>query len=299
MSQPEPHATRDLAMDLATSLIDDVSYLVSPPDVCVKVFELIESSDSSAQDIGEVISRDPSLTARLLRLVNSSFYNFPRKIDTVSRAITIVGIRELYSLVIAVSAIKSFTNLSSKLVNIDTFWRHGIYTGLIARALAKECGVLHPERLFVSGLMHDIGSLVLYHRLPEQSGDILMISDGDEGVLYQAELAELGFTHADIGAAMMNSWMLPEVLQESVCYHHMPACASDAVLEASLLHLADTLANRSELGAFCEQPNSVAAIDPTVWEKLGLEESSFDEDSVIGEAGLQFSETATLLLARA
>lgn len=299
MSQPEPHATRDLAMDLATNLIDDVSCLVSPPDVCVKVFELIESSDSSAQDIGEVISRDPSLTARLLRLVNSSFYNFPRKIDTVSRAITIVGIRELYSLVIAVSAIKSFTNLSSKLVNIDTFWRHGIYTGLIARALAKECGVLHPERLFVSGMMHDIGSLVLYNRLPEQSGDILMISDGDEGILYQAELAELGFTHADLGAAMLDAWMLPEVLQESVCYHHMPSGAVNAALEASLLHLADTLANRSELGAFCEQPNSVAAVDPSVWSKLGLEEDSFDEQGVIGEAGLQFSETATLLLARA
>lgn len=299
MSQPEPHATRDLAVDLATSLVDDVSYLVSPPDVCVKVFELIESSDSSAQDIGEVISRDPSLTARLLRLVNSSFYNFPRKIDTVSRAITIVGIRELYSLVIAVSAIKSFGNLSSKLVNIDTFWRHGIYTGLIARALAKECGVLHPERLFVSGLLHDIGSLVLYHRLPEQSGDILMISDGDEGILHQAELAELGFTHADLGAAIMDTWMLPEILQESVCYHHMPSCAISATLEASLLHLADTLANRSELGAFCEQPRSVAAVDPSVWAKLGLEEESFDEESVIGEAGLQFSETATLLLARA
>ena len=109
MNQPEPYATRDLAADFAASLINDVSYLVSPPDVCVKVFDLIESNNASAQDIGEIISHDPSLTARLLRLVNSSFYNFPRRIDTVSRAITIVGIRELYSLVIAVSAIKSFT----------------------------------------------------------------------------------------------------------------------------------------------------------------------------------------------
>jgi HD-like signal output (HDOD) protein len=299
MNQPEPYATRDLAADFAASLIDDVSYLVSPPDVCVKVFDLIESNNASAQDIGEVISHDPSLTARLLRLVNSSFYNFPRRIDTVSRAITIVGIRELYSLVIAVSAIKSFTGLSNKLVNIDTFWRHGIYTGLIARALARDYGVLHPERLFVAGMMHDIGSLVLYHRLPEQAGDLLLISDGDEGILHQAELSELGFTHADLGSALMNMWMLPEILQESVCYHHMPSYASEAAVEASILHLADSLANQSELGAFCEQPHGPTSIDSYIWAKLGLDETKFDEEAIIGQAGLQFSETAMLLLARA
>ena len=299
MNQPEPYATRDLAAEFAASLIDDVSYLVSPPDVCVKVFELIESNTASAQDIGEVISHDPSLTARLLRLVNSSFYNFPRRIDTISRAVTIIGIRELYSLVIAVSAIKSFTGLSSKLVNIDTFWRHSIYTGLIARALARDCGVLHPERLFVAGMMHDIGSLVLYHRLPEQATELLLISDGDEGILHQAELAALGFTHADLGSALMKMWMLPEILQESVCYHHMPSYASEAALEASILHLADSLANQSELGAFCEHPTGPTSIDASIWAELGLDQAKFDEEAMIGQAGLQFSETAMLLLAGA
>ena len=300
MSLPEEaHATRDLASDLAASLLEDVTYLVSPPDICVKVFELVESNDASTQDIGEVISRDPSLTARLLRLVNSSFYNFSRRIDTVSRAVTIIGIRELYSLVIAVSAIKSFSNLPNNLVNIDTFWRHGVYTGLIARALAKRCRVLHPERMFVAGMLHDIGSLVLYNRMPDTSADLLMICDGDEGILHQAELAELGFTHADLGGALLGNWMLPETLQEAVAYHHMPSYAMQSELEASIVHLADNLANRSQLGAFCESPNIEAKADVSAWAAIGVDEASFDYDAVIGEAGLQFSETAGLLLARA
>lgn len=299
MPHPESHATRDLAGDLATSLLEDVSYLVSPPDVCVKVFELIESNDAAAQEIGDVISRDPSLTARLLRLVNSAFYNFSRRIDTVSRAITVVGVRELYSLVIAVSAIKSFSNLPNSLVNIDTFWRHGIYTGLIARALAKRCHVLHPERMFIAGMLHDIGSLVLYNRMPEACSDLLLVCDGDEGILHQAELAELGFSHADLGGALLNTWMLPETLQESVAYHHMPSYALNSELEASIVHLAENLANRSQIGAFCETPSLTAAADASVWAAIGLEESNFDHDAVIGEAGLQFTETAGLLLARA
>ncbi len=299
MTQTESHATRDLASDLAASLIEDVSYLVSPPDVCVKVFELVQSNDASAQEIGEVISRDPALTARMLRLVNSAFYNFSRRIDTVSRAVTIIGIRELYSLVIAVSAIKSFGNLPNNLVNIDTFWRHGIYTGLIARTLAKQCKVLHPERLFVAGLLHDIGSLVLYSRMPETCSDLLLVCDGDEGILHQAELAELGFTHADLGGALLGTWMLPESLQEAVSYHHLPSYATQSELEASIVHLADNLANRSQLGAFCENPNLDAGVDASIWGAIGLKEQGFDYDAVIGEAGLQFTETAGLLLARA
>ena len=299
MSSPEPHATRDLASDLAASLLEDVSYLVSPPDICVKVFELVESNDASAQELGEVIGRDPSLTARLLRLVNSAFYNFNRRIDTVSRAVTVIGVRELYSLVIAVSAVKSFANLPNSLVNIDTFWRHGIYTGLIARALAKQCRVLHPERMFVAGMLHDIGSLVLYNRMPEVCSDLLLVCDGDEGILHQAELAELGFTHADLGGALLNTWMLPETLQEAVGYHHMPSYAMQSELEASIVHLADNLANRSLIGAFCEHPSEAAAVDASTWAAIGVDENRFDHEAVIGEAGLQFTETAGLLLARA
>ncbi|BAZ93149.1 HD family phosphohydrolase [Thiohalobacter sp. COW1] len=299
MQNIESHATHDLAPDLITEIVDDVSYLVSPPDVCVKVFDLIESNDASARDIGDAISHDPSLTARLLRLVNSSFFNFPRRIDTVSRAVTVLGVRELYSLVIAVSAIRSFSNLPVKLVNIDTFWRHSLYTGLISRNLGRECRILHPERLFVAGLLHDIGSLALYTRQPELMRDLLLVSDGDEAILHQAELAELGFTHAEVGAALAERWNLPEALCEAIRYHHLPAYAAEARIEAAIVHLGETLANRSEIGAFAETAAPETPVDPVVWDILELRAEDFDAAAVIGEAGNQFTDTAGLLLARA
>ncbi len=298
MENTATHATKDIANDLARSLLDDVSELVSPPDVCVKVFELAESKDASAQQIGDVISRDPALTIKLLKLVNSSYYNFTRKIDTVTRAVTIVGVRELYSLVLAVSAIKSFSNLPNALVNIDTFWRHGIFTGLIARDIARQCHILHPERLFIAGLLHDIGSLVMYSKMPQQMADLLMIAQGDEGILHQAELSELGFSHADLGGAMAETWMLPAALQEAITYHHLPSYAQEAPIETAIVHLAEALANQSEIGAFCENPGE-NHIDSAVWDILELSAEEFDQDAAIGAAGLQFVDTASLLLARA
>jgi putative nucleotidyltransferase with HDIG domain len=284
------------ATELAQKLIGDVSYLVSPPDVCIKVFGLLESGVASAQEIGDVIGHDPSLTARLLQLVNSSFFNFARRIDTVSRAIAVLGTRELYSLVLAVSAIKSFSKLPVTLVNIDTFWRHGIFTGLLARELARELHILHPERLFIAGLLHDIGSLVLYMRMPEQMRDLMLVSEGEEDVLHRAEQELFGFSHGDLGGALARVWNLPEHLQDAITHHHDPGAGHTP--DAAIIHLADALANRSVLGAFCEDPPGMAHIDPVAWEILGMDPAKLDEEEAIGMAGLQFSETASLLLVR-
>jgi putative nucleotidyltransferase with HDIG domain len=284
------------AAELAQRLIGDVSFLVSPPDLCVRLFGLLETGEASAVELGEVISHDPSLTARLLQLVNSSFYNFARRVDTVSRAVTVLGTRELYSLVLAVSAIKSFSKLPITLVNIDTFWRHGIFTGLLAREIARKNRILHPERLFIAGLLHDIGSLVLYARMPEQMRDLMLVSEGEEDILHRAELERFGFSHGDLGGALARVWNLPEHLQDAITHHHTPGAGQTA--DAAIIHLAEALANRSVLGAFCEDAPGVAHIDPLAWEILDMDPADFGEEEFIGQAGLQFTDTAGLLLAR-
>ncbi len=297
MQDDATHARQDLAAEVAASLVSDIGYLASPPDVCVRVFELIESPRTSAREIGEVIGHDPALTARLLKLVNSSFFNFSRRIDTVSRAVAVLGIRELFALVIAVSAIKSFSRLSCELVNIDTFWRHGIFTGLMARKLAEQHHVLHPERLFVAGLLHDIGALALYTRMPEVMGRLLLLADGDEALLHQAELAELGFSHADLGGALAEGWHLPPQLCNAICQHHTPGHAGDAPLEAAIVHLAEHLANGSGLGGYCESARAEVGVDAAAWAALDLDPEGFDAEEIVGAAGNQFQETAALLLA--
>ncbi len=280
---------------LAAQWLDDMSALVSLPDVCVRIFDILHSPNASAQSLGQVVAQDPSLTARLLRLVNSSFYGFSRRVDTVSRAIAIIGDRELYNLVLAVTAVRSFKGVPSVLVNMDTFWRHSIYCGLIARNIGKRCKVLHPERLSVTGLLHDIGSLILYRQVPELAGDLLMIAQGDEKLLCHAEEQAFEFSHAELGAMLLDRWLLPKPLVEAVRYHHDPAGASERALETAILHMADLLANRSEIGSLFEEPSPDAEMNPCVWETTGLSPGDLDHEEVIGEAGLQFAETASLL----
>jgi len=283
--------------EFARQLVEDTAALVSPPDICIRVAELIQSPETSAGEIGEVIIRDPSLTARLLRLVNSPFYSLRGEVDTVSRAIAVIGPQELYSLVLTVSAVKSFSNVPNSQVNMDTFWRHSVYTGLIARGFGKHCNVLHPERLFVAGLLHDIGCLVLYKKMQDASRDLLMSAGGDEEVFYQAEQQELGYTHADVGELLLETWSLPTTLCSAVRWHHEPCQVEEGRIEAAVLYVANILANRSMIGGYCEQTNCLTPIDPAALEIIGVRADDIDEEEVIGQAGIAFAETASVLAA--
>ncbi|MGQ0657211.1 MAG: HDOD domain-containing protein [Chromatiales bacterium] len=280
----------------AHSLVAEVDNLVSPPDVCIKLSELLQSPDTSVQQIGEVILRDPNLTARLMRLVNSPAFGLRARIDTVSRAITVLGTRELYSMVLAISAVRTFRKLPSALVNMDTYWRHSIFSALLARILARRCGVLHPERLFIATLLHDVGSLVLYRRLPEVAAELLLTAQGNEQVLCHAERDVLGFTHAELGGLLLEHWRMPEPLSVMVARHHEPAAAGDAKLEASIVHVADVLANHSGIGGFCEATANTEEIDPVAMALVGTLAAS-DKDAITGEAGSQLAETAAALAA--
>jgi HD-like signal output (HDOD) protein len=280
--------------DSIVALLDDVEGLVSPPDVCLRLFELIHAPTTGAKDIAAVVAVDPNLTTRLLRIANSSFYNFSRRIDTISRAVTVIGTAELYQLVLSVSAVKTFANIPNELVKMETFWRHSVYTGLLARALAIRANVLHPERLFVSGLMHDIGSLVLYHQRPETMRDILLVAEGDEDVLYQAEVEHFRLSHAGIAGYLMEQWQLPEELVDAVTWHHQPERAEKARMEAHVLYLASHLVNESDQGNFMGSPRADVQIPEVFLEVVGLSEDELF--FAFEEAAEQFPATIQALV---
>lgn len=276
------------------ALLDDVEGLVSPPDVCLRLFELIHAPNTGAADIATVVSVDPNLTARLLRMANSSFYNFSCKIDTISRAITVIGNAELYQLVLSISAVKTFAHIPNELVKMETFWRHSVYTGLLARTLASRANVLHPERLFVAGLMHDLGSLVLYNQRADAMRDILLVADGDEEVLYQAELERFQFSHASVAAHMMEQWQLPEALIDAIKWHHQPERAQTAAIEAHILYLANHLVNESEQGNFMGSPRADIQIPQALLAIVGLKEDELF--FAFEEAAEQFPATLHALM---
>lgn len=270
--------------------------LVSLPEVCIRVNEMLDEPSVTAADLGQIISQDTSLTARLLKIVNSSYYGFQAKIETVSRAVTVVGLRELRGLVIAASAVETFSNVPDEILNKVRFWRHSLYCGVIARLLAEQCHVLHSERLFVAGLLHDIGKLIIAQRLPTETRMIALEADGGQRSEFEVEQDFLGFNHAEVGGELMKAWSMPETLFESVAYHHSPQQAETGIMETCLVHIANILTDEAEQGLDMKEDTPLQQIDPFAWEITGLNESV--KDHVFREAGPLFTEALETILPR-
>lgn len=229
-------------------LLTGANQLFSLPDIYFQLSELLHNPRSTSADIGKVIAKDPGLSARLLRLVNSPFYGFQSKIDTITRAITVVGIDELYNLVVATCVVDRFDRIPCELVDMTAFWLRSVHCGVVARLLARHSLVLHTERLFLAGLLHDIGSLLLYQKLPELSGKVLLATGHDRRLLADFEQEIIGFTHAEVSSELLKSWNLPESLYLAIANYLQPELASQHRLDAFLLNIATRLVDGSERG---------------------------------------------------
>jgi putative nucleotidyltransferase with HDIG domain len=259
-------------------LINESSQLVSPPDVWVKINELVHDTNASAADMADVIQHDPGLTANILKVVNSAYYNLARQVDTVSRAIAIIGTNDLYNLATALTAARVFANIPCHLTSPDIFWRHSIATGILARKLASHSSVIGSERLYVAGLLHDVGSLLIYSRMPELSSEVLMVANGDEEVLYQAENDIIGFNHAMVSAELLRLWNLPANLVSAVGFHHEPMRAESDIVDAAIVCIANHVVNRHPGSAFVEVPGKdLLAPDLRAWEVTNLNEQIVEE----------------------
>jgi HD-like signal output (HDOD) protein len=226
-------------------LIKDSLQLFSLPDIYFQISEMISDPRFSVKDIGHVIGKDPALSARLLKIVNSSLYGFQSRVDRVSRAVTIVGVEELKNLVLATSVVSKFNDIPTELVDMTDFWLRSVKCGLIAKFLAIENSVLHQERLFLTGLLHNLGSLVFYYKLPNKSLKVLVAADHDRRLVGGLEQEIIGFNHAELGSVLIKSWGLPESLFEAIGCYLQPELAQVHKLDAYLLNLASRLTDLS------------------------------------------------------
>jgi len=256
------------------TLVDNDISLESLPNIFFEISKVISDPRSSAIHIADVISKDPGLSAKLLKIVNSAFYNFPSRIDTISRAVMIVGSKQLSALALGTSVLSIFQDIPSERVDMKSFWEHSFSCGVAARILASYKNIPNTERLFVAGLLHDIGRLILYKRLPHEEREILSRVKQTNGLLRTAERDVLGYDHAVIGGTLLRKWKLPLILEHAVEYHHNPL-VSQHPLEASIVCLADILTNALGLGSSGE--HVVPPVDPEVWNHLDLQTEIFQK----------------------
>ncbi len=277
-------------------LLDGDDQLATLPEVFYKLNAAIEDPDCTFDEIGEIISVDPGLTVRLLRIVNSAFYGFSTQVETVTHALTIIGTDQLTQLVLATSVMNQFKDIPADLLDMESFWQHSIAAGLAARTLAALSGEYNVERFFVAGLLHDIGRLILCVRAPEKTGEILKAGAQSERPLYVLEQEILGFDHAEVGGRLLLSWNLPERLAESIKWHHQPSKARNHIEEAAVVNLADGISYSMEIGGSGE--TFLPPLDPKSWEHVGLPESLY-LPMVKEKVDLQFEDVAGILLQHA
>jgi HD-like signal output (HDOD) protein len=248
-------------------LIEQSPQISSLPTIFYQINEAVEDPECSFVEIGEIISGDPSLAARLLRIVNSSFFGFPSKIETISHAVTIVGMAQLHDLALATTVVNQFKGIQKNLMSMEKFWLHSVATGLAARIIAVYRREPNADRFYLMGMLHDLGRLVLFLNVPEQMQKV-MNSYEEGGVLYEVENQTLGADHAGVVGMLLEMWKLPEMLQEAVAYHHMPSQSPRYPTAASIVHVADIIAHGMELGTCGER--YVPPLNAKAWEMLDL-----------------------------
>lgn len=276
----------------AQSLVSSANKLYTLPTIYYQVDAAINDPISSATRIGRIIGEDAGLSARLLQVVNSAFFGFPSRIDTISRAVTVIGTHQLRDLILATSVIESFRGIPDGLVDMESFWRHSIATGVAARIIATYLREPNVERFFVAGLLHDIGSLVMFAQIPRDQAEVLKHCAETDALLHVTEREMLGFDHAEVGGLLLKAWKLPSALIDIARWHHAPEKSSQHAAEVAVVHMADIVSHCLECGSSGEK--FVPPLDDGAWQRLGLSEGALS--SVIALVDKQYQDAVRQIL---
>jgi putative nucleotidyltransferase with HDIG domain len=249
------------------SMIMSASDLPTIPVVATKVMQLIESESASAEELARVVSSDPAVAARVLKISNSSFYGCQRQIQTLSHAIMVLGFGTLKSLVVAASVKQVYKpyGLTEKML-----WEHSFGAGLAARVIANSTRIVNEEEAFLGGLFHDIGKIIL-NNLDNQKFQMVVQKCYNEGMSFlDAEQQVFTYNHAEVGGLVIKKWNFPAILMHAVLKHHSFEFAEDEDIYQVRLTCVVGLANLfcHKLGIGVREPEDDLLLHETIPAKM-------------------------------
>jgi len=258
------------------SLLQQDSELSSLPEIFIRVSDLLEDENSSSAQIGAVVETDPSLTTRILKMVNSAFYGFPHTIASISQAISILGRDRLRQILIGAVLGGVFGNMKNGVFFMEDYWYHSVKTAILSRLLCQQSNFSdESESLFTAGLLHEIGRLIMVQKLTELSQQVQQAVENEGADIIEAERRIIGFDHCEVGAAFIEHWGLPELLVNITRYHLDPEQASDHQGEVRLVNLAKKISFL--VMPFEPQDVAYALEDVKNWQTTGLAQDEIAE----------------------
>ena len=275
------------------SLDDIVGKLQDLPSLPAVVMELLTNIDQEDVDISVLarkVSHDQALTAKTLRMANSSSYGLQVKVTTIQQAITFLGFQTTRNLITAAAVTGCFAAGACAGFNDKAFWRHSIATAACARVLARRMR-FNQDYAFTAGLLHDIGRLVLVTTYPARYAEVIAWRAAHDSELIEAERAVLGVDHVMAGTALAAHWNFSDTMRHAIAWHHEPERAGAGFL-ATIIHVANAIVHALDIAH--EDDDLVPPVSPIAWAALGLNEEAYLH--VFRETELQFDEISTVLM---
>lgn len=281
-------------------IIDGISDLPTPPVVLQQINKVISDPNTSAYEIASIISEDPAMSFKILKLSNSAFYALPSEVTSVKHAVVLVGINAVRSMVLSTAVLDMFKGREKDVQFHDSFWRHSLATATCARIIVRKMpsgNVTEAEHGFSVGLLHDIGKLIMSCYLRDEFRNAETVAEERQINSHVAEQEVLGYTHADLGGLLAKKWKLPPMLCNAIDKHHSPHDSEEDIF-AYVTNIADYIAHLTFDPPDIQQ-RTESLVEPESFEVLGMKQDAVPslKEALIGEYGKAetFMQIATTL----
>jgi len=263
----------------------DVAELITLPDIYIAIKETIEDPESDMKELTGVISIDPAISARLLKIANSPFYGQAADIDSLNRAVSLLGTKTIHDTVLAITLSHVFQSMVGVNIDVAGFWQNAIMRGVVAKSCAKELKINDPDRLFILGLLSNIGHMVMGIRDPILMQKVMSQHQKTGYPIHLFERSTFGFDFAELGADILESWSIPDSIISGIRYQNCPEVAPDFKQEAAIVYCAGRL--RPDEDEFPNMLDDETLIQSSI--------DHFDYDNVRNEAKNLYVEALSLL----
>jgi putative nucleotidyltransferase with HDIG domain len=249
-------------------IIADLESFATPPAAYGQIQAVLADATSSVEAITEAVGLDPNISARVLKLANSAFLRRSASVETLGSAIEMVGTERLRDIVLSTMVMEYFRGISPDFVDLEAFWKHSRCCALAARILSSYSELGNPDRCLISGLLHDMGRMVVYLRLPNSAQELFLEYARTNRPLIDLERQLLGFDHAEIGAELLRKWGFAPRVVEAVEFHHDPRLGPEENPDSAIVNLANQIAHAMEYGTSGEMTGR--QLNLPAWHQVGL-----------------------------